>query len=385
MTALALRLAYVPLTDAAPLIAAAELGFAAEEGLTLDLVQAPSWAQLRDLLAAGAVDAAHMLMPMAVARAIGLGPALPPVEVLMILSQGGQAIGATRALADRLPPLTDAVQAARALLAAADGPLRVGVPFAFSTHALLMSRWLGSGMGPQIDIRTVPPPRMAQALAAGEIDLFCVGEPWGSVSAQSGRGAQSGGGVLIAPGRAIWGAAPEKVLAARTGWAEDQPRAAGALMRAIWRAGRWLDLAANRPIAAEILSRPEYLALPVDLTEPALTDSLHFALQAPAGRFITFHDGAASFPWQSVGALAGEWLAGRHGLPQGAAAASGARLFRSDLYRQHLRAAGADLPGASMKVEGALAHATAVASERGTMILGADPFFDGWIFEPPRL
>lgn len=375
MTADHLRLAYVPLTDAAPLIVAAELGFAAEEGLTLDLIRAPSWAQLRDLLAAGAVDAAHMLMPMAVARAIGLGPDLPPVEVLMILSQGGQAIGASSALADRLPDLTDTAQAARALLAATEGPLRVGVPFAFSTHSLLVQRWLGT----EIDIRTVPPPMMARALADQQIDLFCVGEPWGSVSVQTGAG------VLIAPVRAIWTTAPEKALVARRGWGEDRPDTAGALMRAVWRAGRWLDQAANRTIAAEILARPDYLGVPAELTEAALGDMLRFELSAPVARFMTFHDGAASFPWQSIGALVADWLARRHGLPAGPAMAADARAFRSDLYRRHLRAAGADLPGASMKVEGVLAHPTAVASERGTMILGPDQFFDGRFFEPPPL
>ena len=66
-----------------------------------------------------------------------------------------------------------------------------------------------------------------------------------------------------------------------------------------------------------------------------------------------------------------------------AAARAGAAIFRTDLYRRHMRAAGADLPGASMKIEGTLTHPTAVASERGTMILAPDRFFDGWIFDPP--
>jgi NitT/TauT family transport system ATP-binding protein len=297
----------------------------------------------------------------------------PPFDVLMILSQGGQAIGAARDFAERLPPLTDPAQAAAAIHAAAAGRLRVGVPFAFSTHALLMSRWLGEG----IDIRTVPPPRMAQALADGEIDLFSVGEPWGSVAAQAGVGR------LIASGRSIWAAAPEKALAARAGWADADPPLAGALMRAVWRAARWLDQPGNREIAAEIVARPDHLDLPLSVTEPALTGALNFALPDRSGRFVTFHDGAASFPWKSLGALAADWLARRHGLSPGPAALAGARAFRSDLYRRHLRSAGADLPGASMKLEGSLAHPTAVASERGTMILGPDRFFDGLIFEPP--
>ncbi len=368
MSGLALRAAYVPLTDAAPLIVARDLGFAADEGLALDLVQARSWASLRDFLATGAVDAAQMLAPMAVARAMGLGPALPPVDVLMILSQGGQAVGAATALALRPAPQTDPAHLARDIRAAGPARLRVGVPFAFSTHALLMTRWLGD----DIDIRTVPPPLMAQALAAEEIDLFCVGEPWGSVAERQGVGR------ILLPGRAIWAAAPEKVLAIRSGWAETAPDHARALMRAVWRAGRWLDLPANRGMAAEILARPEYLSLPVEVIERGLTGQI-----AGAGRFVTFHDGAATFPWKSIGGLIAAHLARRHGLPEGPAVQAGSAVFRTDLYRLHLRDAGADLPGASMKIEGTLAHPTAVASERGRMILGPDRFFDGWIFDPP--
>lgn len=373
MSGTLVRAAYVPLTDAAPLIIAAELGFAAEEGLALALVPARSWAQLRDLLASGTVEAAHMLLPMAVARAMGLGPSLPPVEVLMILTHGGQAIGAARRLADRLPPLADPFQAARAIQAAGPQVLRVGVPFAFSTHALLMTRWLGAGL----EIRTVPPPLMADALAADEIDLFSVGEPWGSVAEAAGVGQ------VLLPGRAIWASAPEKVLAARAGWAEAEPQVAGALLRAVWRAARWLDLDTNRAMAAEILSAPDYLNLAVDQIEPALIDTIRFATALPRRRFVNFHDGAVSFPWKSIGALVAAFLADRHGLPPQPACAAGAAAFRTDLYRRHLREAGADLPGASRKVEGTLTHPTAVASERGTMILGPDQFFDGRIFEPP--
>ncbi|MCG6112987.1 MAG: ABC transporter substrate-binding protein, partial [Paracoccus sp.] len=72
-----MRLGYLPLTDAAPLIVAHELGFAAEEGLALELIRAGSWAQARDLLGTGAVDAAHMLVPMPIAQTLGLGPDYP--------------------------------------------------------------------------------------------------------------------------------------------------------------------------------------------------------------------------------------------------------------------------------------------------------------------
>src|SRR3990167_1871585 len=92
--------------------------------------------------------------------------------------------------------------------------------------------------------------------------------------------------------------------------------------------------------------------------------------------------GAAGFPWRSQAAWIGVALARRHGLAVEAASTVAAGVFRADLYRTHLRAAGADLPSASAKLEGALDAPTAVATERGSLILPADRFFDARIFDP---
>lgn len=178
-----LSVGYIPLIDAALLIVAQEMGFAAEEGLALDLKPAPSWSSVRDMLAFGRVDAAHMLSPVPVATALGLGGSGVQFAALSVLSMNGNVIG---------------------------------VPFPFSMHAELLYYWL-SALGlpaPQsVDIRTVPPPLMGAAIEAGEIDAFCVGEPWGS------QAVEHGGGELLLPGCAIWSAAPEKVLAVRSDWA----------------------------------------------------------------------------------------------------------------------------------------------------------------------
>jgi two-component system, oxyanion-binding sensor len=390
MTARSLRLGFVPLTDAAPLIVAHELGFGAEEGLALELVRLQSWAQSRDYLGAGAIDAAQMLVPMPIAQRLGLGPALPDFDLLMIMSQGGQAVAVSMALADTMRAggygfdFTDPGKAGRALHAATNGAIRVGVPFPFSTHSELMWHWLGATgfdlKGEAVVVRTVPPPLMAQALATGEVDAFCVGEPWASVAVEQGAG------VLLLPGRAIWASAPEKGLVMRHEMAETEPDLTGRLMRAVWRAGRWLDQAENRGTVAEILSRPAYLNLPSEVTERGLAGRL---LISPAGvyravpQFIGFHDGAATFPWKSLAALFADRIARQHGLNPAQAMQAAMECFRTDLYRQYLRSAGVDLPGASAKVEGGMDHPTAVASEKGKMILRPDVFFDGRLFEPP--
>jgi len=391
MSVTALALGYVPLVDAAPLLVADALGFAREEGLELTLIPAPGWSTLRDMLGAGQVVAAQMLSPVPIATALGLGGASTRLEALMVLNLNGNTIGVSQDLADRMRTLghefdfADARAAGLALVAAGKG-LRIGVPFAFSMHRELIQYWLDGlgqplppGLEPGLEIVTVPPPRMAQALAAGEIDAFCVGEPRGSVAVETGAGE------LLLPGSAIWAAAPEKVLATRSGWAEAEPDLAGRLIRAIWRAGRWLGQSTNHSIAADLLAAPGRLAVSSEVIERVLTGRLLLAAggaEARVPRFIEFHAGAANFPWRSQAAWIGARLAKRHGLDLMPAINAARSVFRSDLYRLHLKGTGADLPGASDKVEGSLAVPTAASSAEGRLILMPDQFFDARIFDP---
>lgn len=387
MSLIPLNLGFVPLVDAAPLWVAQALGFASEEGLVLTLIPAPSWSTLRDMLGAGQVVAAHMLSPVPIATALGLGGAMAPLEALMVLNLNGNTIGVSRGLAARMRAggyifdFADAQAAGLALLNAG-GPLRIGVPFAFSLHRALIHYWLeglGQPLPAAIEITTIPPPRMAQALAAGEIDAFCVGEPRGSVAVDTGAGE------LLLPGSAIWAAAPEKVLATRAGWAEAEPDLAGRLIRAIWRAARWLGQPANHSVAADLLAAPGRLAVAADVIERVLTGRLITSLagtERHAPRFIEFHAAAANFPWRSQAAFIGARLAQRHGLDPLPAISAARTAFRSDLYRLHLRGTGAVLPAASDKLEGSLSVPTAAPAAEGRLILPPDRFYDARIFDP---
>ncbi len=386
----ALTAGFVPLVDCAPLVVAKEIGFAEEEGLALALHRAPSWSALRDRLALGGLDAAHMLAPVPVAMSLGLGGIPAPLDALQVISVNGETVGVSRALADRMreagprPGFMDAEAAGRRLIAAAQGRLRVGVPFPFSMHAELLYYWfeaLGLRAPQDLDVHTVPPPRMAEAMAAGELDAFCVGEPWGSIAVEQGAAE------LILPGCAIWRFAPEKVLAVRRGWPEERPDTAARLMRAVWRAGRWLADPAHRIAACELLARPDYVNVSAEIIERALSGRLVVSPageEASAPRFLEFFDAAATFPWRSQAVWIAARLAARNGMDREEAARTARAGFRTDLYRQVLGPAGADLPGASEKLEGALEDATAVASAAGRMILGPDRFFDGRVFDPMK-
>ncbi|MCB1339553.1 MAG: ABC transporter substrate-binding protein [Pseudooceanicola sp.] len=378
---------FVPLVDAAPLIVADQMGFAESEGLALDLRSAPSWSALRDMVAFGRVDAAHMLAVVPVAMALGLGGVTTQLSAVSVLSVNGTVIGVGRVLEARLREqgytfdFHDAAAAGAALAQAARGALVIGAPFPFSMHVELLRYWFAATplAEAEIEIRTVPPPMMAQALAEGEIDAFCVGEPWGSVAVEGGSGA------LLLPGKAIWAFAPEKVLAVRTEWAEDEPQLLGRLMRAVWRAQRWLAAPDSHIAAAELLSRKGWLDLPSDVIDRALTGRLTVS---PSGDqrhcpgFLDFHAGAASFPWRSQARWIARQLAMRHGLDPAAAADAGAKVFRTDLYRRHMAGVGAELPSASEKVEGAILHPTAVPTQAGRLTLQPDSFFDRRVFDP---
>ncbi len=387
MRTVTLPVAYVPLVDAAPLIVAQEMGFAESEGLMLDLIPAPSWSSVRDMLAFGRVDAAHLLSPVPIAMSLGLGGVTTSLSAVSVLSVNGNAIGVSKAIEARLRAaghpfdFWDAQAAGAALAAVAPDGLTVGVPFPFSMHVELLHAWADATGLREVgfDIRTVPPPLMAQALADGEVDAFCVGEPWGSVAVDTGVGA------LLLPGKAIWECAPEKVLAVRKDWADTEPHLLRRLLRAVWKAGRWLGDDNSRTAAAELLSRPAYLDVSSELIDRSLSGHLTISglgEQRHVPRFVEFHRGAATFPWRSQAKWIARQIAARTGLDPAESVQIAGGVFRSDLHRHGLAEVGADLPGASEKMEGNLRHPTAVASASGRVILERDVFFDGRVFDP---
>ena len=382
-----LNCGYVPLVDAAPLVIAHELNFAAEEGIALNLLSQPSWSAVRDLLAHGQLDAAHILAPLPIAMSLGMGATTIQTDALMVLSANGNVIGVSLSLAEAMRSghwsgrFDTPRETGNALIKACGGRLRIGVPFPHSMHTELFCYWLGVlGMNNAsgLEIHTVPPHMMARAISEGEIDAFCVGEPWGSIAVEEGVAE------LVLPGRAIWGFAPEKVLGTRRDWINTHPEQARALVRAIYRATQWLENKENLPLASEVLARSEFLAVPEPVINRALSGQLTMrpgADDCHVPDFLRFHANAANFPWRSQAAWIGSRMAARLGMDPGSTIKTARGCFRSDLYREYLADLAPNLPLTSDKVEGAMSVATPVATTKGELILGPDCFFDGTKFD----
>jgi NitT/TauT family transport system ATP-binding protein len=388
--------AFLPLTDSAIFVAARECGFAEEEGIALSLLRETSWANIRDRMAIGQFEAAHMLAPMPIAFALGLTPLALHVVVPMAMGLGGNAVtvsaalfGAMQQVAPFSPP--DPAAAGCALKAVvdrrkADGepPLQFGVVHAHSGHNFELRYWLAaSGIVPDEDIEivVVPPPFMPDALASGQIDGFCVGEPWNSVAVSTGAGR------IATVKSAIWKSSPEKVLGVRADWAMRNGDVLSRLVRGLYRAAEWCGNPDNCGALSHILARPEYIGQPAALIARALEGTVVDSL--PAGdkaRFFEPFAHAATFPWQSHAlwfySQMVRWGQVKH---TSAHAESARRCYRPDLYRAALQPLGVPIPAANAKVEGALTETEPVGATSGALLLGPDGFFDGRIFDPDRL
>ncbi|PHP66827.1 nitrate transporter [Zhengella mangrovi] len=383
MTMFAIRAAFIPLLDASLLIAARDLGMAAEQGIDLQLMRETSWANVRDRMAVGHVDVAHMLAPMPIAANLGLTPFSTALIAPMALGLGGNAITVSLALHEALgaPGNPDDAARAGALLhaeigrrAASGKPLlRFGVVHPHSSHNLELRYWLAAcGIAPDRDVEIVilPPSFMPDALAQGDLDGYCVGEPWNTEAEMRGVGR------ILTTKQAIWANSPEKVLGMSSRWAGENPDAVAGLLTALYRAARWCGDPANGEALAEMLAAPEGLGLDVGL--------LRQSLAGPA-RFVSF-ERAATFPWQSHALWFYSQMV-RWG--QVAHSADHARMarqtYRPDLYRAAILAAGGVVPSANAKVEGALSGPGQVGASGGALTLGPDGFFDRRTFDPDRL
>lgn len=390
-----LILGFMPLTDCAPLVVAFEKGIFAKYGLEVRLSREMSWASIRDKLAAGALDGAHLLAAMPLATTLGLGEVRVPLVTAFSLDLNGNAITVSPALQRRLA--TTALATNRSELnrvlaavvaaerAAGNRPLHFAMVFPFSTHNYLLRYWLAAGgIHPDHDIRlsVVPPPYMVDALRSGDIDGYCVGEPWNEQAVALGVGH----GLLT--DYEIWNNHPEKVLGVRLEWAERRPNTHKALLMALLETARWIDRPENRLEVVEIIARKEYVGAPVDVVKMSLTGCFRPSLDqnpSPSPDFNVFFRYAATFPWQShaVWFLTQMYRWGQLAEPLDLNRLA-AQVYRPDLYRAAAQALGVPTPADSAKSEGLRDHPASVTEGSGQLVLGADTFCDGRVFDPSR-
>lgn len=360
-----LRLGYVRLTDSAPLIIAQEMGYFAELGLGVELERQSSWANIRDKLVAGYLDAAQMLAPMPLTTSLGVGGVRTPLLTGLSLSLNGNAITLSNELYGQIQnqlngmsldeDIDDAKKTALALSQVlSEQKPTLATVHPFSTHSIMLRLWLQSGgMDPDTAVRMIilPPEQMVDSLSRGVIDGFCVGAPWNS------RAIQYGIGSAVATGYQIWNNAPEKVLAVQEKWHNLYPQTHLRLRLALMKAGQWLENMDNRLAAARILALPEYLGVPENELLPGLSGQFVFSRNQPPGDTPSFHlfsNLCAGFPWRSHAELILKYCG--HQLGKEISAEQKRSLvqqcYRTDLFREAARILDIRSPDKDYKDEG---------------------------------
>jgi NitT/TauT family transport system ATP-binding protein len=358
MSAEKLRIGYIPLADAAALIVAVDKGFAAAEGLDVELVREVSWANVRDKLNVGVFDAAHLIAPIAIASSLGIGHVKVPIVAPFGLGVNGNAItvspglyAAIAAAADGnlLDPMVSARALARVVAnrkVRGEAPLTFGMTFPFSTHNYHLRFWMAAGgVDPDEDVRLVvlPPPYMVESLASKHVDGFCVGAPWNSVAVDLGIG------FILHFVSEILARAAEKVLGMRSSWAQENPALVGRLVRAHRRAADFIEDPTNRDEMTALLAAPGRIGVAPEVLRRTFDGRLKVAPDGTTRmceRYILVgrHGAARPDPAQAAWCYAQMVRWGQAPLSTELLAAAKA-VFRPDLYDAALAAAPPPLAG----------------------------------------
>jgi nitrate/nitrite transport system substrate-binding protein len=293
------RIGFIPLTDCASVVMASVLGFDKKYGVKIVPTKEASWAGVRDKLVNGELDMAHVLWGLIYGVHLGVGGPKKDMAILMNLNHNGQAITLSKKLADK---------------GAVDGPSLVKVmaadkrdytfaqTFPTGTHAMWLYYWLATyGVNPMKDVKviTVPPPQMVANMRVGNMDGYCVGEPWGH------RAIMDGIGITGITTQDIWKDHPEKALGTTGEFVKKYPNTCRAVMMAILEAGRWIDASLqNKLKMAETVADKAYVNTGVDAINQRILGRYQNGLGKTwddPNHMKFFNDGVVNFPYLSDG------------------------------------------------------------------------------------
>lgn len=320
-----LKFGFIKLTDMAPLAIAYEKGFFEDEGLYVTLEPQANWKVLLDRVIDGELDGAHMLAGQPLGATIGFGTKADVITAFS-MDLNGNGITVSKKIWEQMKPLIPADKNGKPIHPIdakylkpivdqykADGkPFNMGMVFPVSTHNYELRYWLAAGgihpgyysksdISGQIDadalLSVTPPPQMPATLEAGTIYGYCVGEPWNQQAVFKNIG------VPVITDYEIWKDNPEKVFGVSDKWAKANPNTHKAVVKALIRAGKWLDAnnGANRPEAVKILAKSEYVGADYEVIANSMTGTFEYEKgdKRALPDFNVFYRYFATYPYYS--------------------------------------------------------------------------------------
>jgi nitrate/nitrite transport system substrate-binding protein len=276
-----LKVGFIPITCATPIIMAQPMGFYARHGLDVEVVKTAGWAVIRDKTLNKEYDAAHMLSPMPLAITLGVGANAVPYTMPAVENINGQAITLAVKHKDKRDPKRWK-------------GFKFAVPFDYSMHNYLLRYYVAEhGLDPDrdIQIRAVPPPEMVANLRADNIDGFLAPDPVNQ------RAVYDGVGFIHVLSKEIWDGHPCCAFAASKEFVTTMPNTYQALLKAIIDATAYARKAENRKEIAAAIAPANYLNQPVTVVEQVLTGT--FADGLGNVRKVPDRIDFDPFPWHS--------------------------------------------------------------------------------------
>jgi nitrate/nitrite transport system substrate-binding protein len=292
------KIGFIPLTDCAPIIVAAEMGFDKKYGIKITPSKEASWAGIRDKVVNGELHAAHVLYGLIYGVQMGIGGQQKDMSVLLTLNHNGQGITLSNQLKDK--GVKDGKTLKR-VMANENRDFTFAQTFPTGTHAMWLNYWLAAnGIDPVKDVKNivVPPPQMVANMRIGNMDGYCVGEPWNA------RAIYDKIGYTVATSQDIWTDHPEKVLGSTADFVAKNPNTARAMMMAILEASKYIDATANRAKVAELISAKSYVNAPKDVILGRFLgeyDNGNGKKWKDPNYMKFYNDGAVPFPYLSDG------------------------------------------------------------------------------------
>jgi nitrate/nitrite transport system substrate-binding protein len=277
-----LKIGFIPITCATPLIMAKPLGFYDKQGLDVEVIKTAGWALIRDKMINKEYDATHFLSPMPLAISMGAGSNPVPMNVATIQNTNGQAITLHVKHKDKRDPKQWK-------------GFKFAVPFEFSMHNFLLRYYVAeAGLNPDTDIqiRVVPPPEMVANLRAGNIDGYLGPDPFNQ------RAVYDEVGFLHILTKDLWNGHPCCAFGTSTEFITQNPNTFAALYRSVLTAAAMARQAKNRELIAKVISPQAYLNQPETVVAQVLTGRFADGL----GKVVNVPDRADfdPMPWQSM-------------------------------------------------------------------------------------
>jgi len=297
-----IRLGFIPLTDCAPIVMAKELGLFEKYGVNVVVSKEASWANVRDKILTGELDGAHCLfsMPFSVYTGVG-GKEGSEMRIAMVLNNNGQAITLSKDFCGKVGfKQTNKVAGVVAAKMKAEKEVTFAMTFPGGTHDIWLRNWLAAaGVNQKTSkIITIPPPQMVANMKVGNMDGYCVGEPW------NGMAVKLGVGFTEIATQDMWKNHPEKALVVNKTFSETRREDLKAVMKAVLEACKWLDNRANRKKAAEIIGKTPYVNAAADVIEARLMGDYNLGCdqgtEIYTDDYMLFHrNGDTNFPRKS--------------------------------------------------------------------------------------